>query len=121
MKKHNEFIQYPIQLRVERERDSDESAEATLEGDNAGAAAAAGADAPRVQDVTKSEENQAAGERKVKVVEWEVLNTTKPIWTEAPSSVLPEQYEALYKVGSPPIARHPHRSLLQPCCAAALV
>ena len=71
VKKHNEFIQYPILLRVEKEVEEDEGL-----AESAGEAMDE-AEGAKVQDVTEEEEKKQ-GKRKVKKLDWELLNKTKP-------------------------------------------
>lgn len=88
VKRHSEFIQYPIQLKVEKE--VQEEAKEEKQGKEEGAA--------RVEDVTdEEEEKKKAGRKQKQVVEWETLNTTRPIWRDNPQDVKDEEYEKLYK------------------------
>jgi len=88
VKKHSEFIQYPIFLWVtketekEVEEDEEEDKEKT-EG--------------KVEEV--SEEKDKKKKKKVKEVthEWEQLNKNKPLWTRNPKDVTKEEYSAFYK------------------------
>jgi molecular chaperone HtpG len=79
VKKHSEFIGFPINLWVEKttekevtDSDSDEDEEEEKEGEDD--------DAPKVEDVTDKKKEKKT--KKVKQVshEWEVLNKQKPIW-----------------------------------------
>jgi molecular chaperone HtpG len=94
VKKHSEFINYPISLYVEkteeREVEDEESApaeEAEKTGDDE--------EEPKIEDVTETEKKT----KKVKETkhEFEVLNTTKPVWTRDPKEVSKEDYSAFYK------------------------
>lgn len=88
VKRHSEFINYPIYLwttkETEKEVDVDEEEETK--------------DQPKVQEV-EDEEKKDKKKKKVKEVshEWELLNKTKPLWTRNPKEVSKEDYAAFYK------------------------
>jgi molecular chaperone HtpG len=94
VKKHSEFISYPIYLHVLKETEKeveDEDAEETTEGDD---------NKPKVEEVDDEEE----GEKKKKTktvkeskIEEEELNKTKPIWTRNPQDITAEEYGSFYK------------------------
>mmetsp|Transcript_18932 Transcript_18932/g.31181 ORF Transcript_18932/g.31181 Transcript_18932/m.31181 type:complete len:717 (+) Transcript_18932:81-2231(+) len=92
VKKHSEFIGFPISLWVtkteEKEVDDDEDEEDGDDDDD---------DKPKVEEV-KSEKT----EKKKKTIteeksDWEVLNKQKPIWTRAKDEIKKEEYAAFYK------------------------
>ncbi|OMH83531.1 Heat shock protein 81-3 [Zancudomyces culisetae] len=89
VKKHSEFISYPIKLLVEKEVDVEvpEEEEAKTE-DNAS----------KVEEV-EDEEDKKKKTKTVKEVkqELEELNKTKPIWTKNPDDIQPDEYNAFYK------------------------
>jgi len=105
VKKHSQFIGYPIKMLVEKERDkevSDDEAEDEKidedkkEGDDA--------DKPKVEDVGEDEDEDKVDKDKKKkktikekYTEDEELNKTKPIWTRNPDDISQEEYGEFYK------------------------
>merc|ERR1712164_112442 len=86
VKKHSEFINYPISLWTEKTvdkelDDDDDEEEEKKDGDE--------------EDDTKKEKKK----KKVKEVthEWDLMNKQKPIWTRKPEEVTKEEYGAFYK------------------------
>ncbi|KAJ6260967.1 Endoplasmin [Drechslerella dactyloides] len=93
VKKHSEFISYPIYLHVSKEVETevpDEEAETVEEGDEK---------KPKVEEIDDEEEEKKAKTKKIKEtkVEEEELNKTKPIWTRNPTEITTEEYAAFYK------------------------
>jgi len=95
VKKHSEFIGYPISLWTEKSEEkevSDDEEEETKEDGKE----------PKVEE--DSEENEKKDKEKkkkkkktIKKHEWELLNKQKPIWTRKPEEVTKEEYGAFYK------------------------
>eukprot|EP01119_Soliformovum_irregulare_P004488 TRINITY_DN1550_c0_g1_i1.p1 TRINITY_DN1550_c0_g1~~TRINITY_DN1550_c0_g1_i1.p1 ORF type:complete len:704 (+),score=282.69 TRINITY_DN1550_c0_g1_i1:73-2184(+) len=92
VKKHSEFINYPIQLWVtkEKEKEVEDDEEEKKEDDD---------EKPKVEEVTDEDETKDKKKKKVKEVtsEWDVLNKNKPLWTRNPSQISKEDYATFYK------------------------
>lgn len=102
VKKHSQFIGYPIYLQVSKTRDkevSDDEAEEKETKEDAKTD-----ETPKVEDASEDEEEgaESKGDKKKKKVkehynELEQLNKTKPIWTRSPDSITSEEYGEFYK------------------------
>jgi len=99
VKKHSEFIGFPIELYVEKSEekevtDSEDEEEEKKEEEKEG-------DEPKVEEVDEDAEKEEKKKKTKKVKEishdWEQLNKTKPIWMRKPDDVTNEDYSAFYK------------------------
>merc|ERR1712003_93121 len=100
VKKHSEFIGFPIELYVEKSKekevtDSDEEEEEKeKEEEKEG-------DEPKIEEVDEEKEKEAKKKKtkKVKEVshEWEQLNKNKPLWMRKSEDVTNEEYASFYK------------------------
>merc|ERR1712106_1285784 len=97
VKKHSQFIGYPIKLLVEKERDKEisddeDEEEEVKEGEE-----------PKIEDIgedgdaDKKEDEKKTKKIKEKYSEDEELNKTKPIWTRSPDDISNEEYGEFYK------------------------
>merc|ERR1712228_722480 len=97
VKKHSEFINYPISLWTEKtvdkevDDDDDDEDEEKKDGEDG--------DEPKIEEVEEEEEKKEKKKKKVKEVthEWDLMNKQKPIWTRKPEEVTKEEYGAFYK------------------------
>merc|ERR1711953_1459193 len=97
VKKHSQFIGYPIKMLCQKEREkevSDDEAEPEepKEGEE-----------PKIEDIGEdADAEKKDGEKKKKTIkekysEDEELNKTKPIWTRSPDDISNEEYGEFYK------------------------
>merc|ERR1712028_32744 len=95
VKKHSQFVNYPISLWVEKTTEkevSDDEDEDEEADDEEG-------DAPKIEEVDEEDEKKEKKKRTVKEVthEWELVNKQKPIWMRNPDDITKEEYATFYK------------------------
>ena len=112
VKKHSEFIAFPIELQVEKstekevtdsddepeepkekkEDDNEEEKKEKKEGEDDD-------EEPKVEEVKEDEPEKKKKTKKIKEVsnEFETLNKIKPIWMRKPEDISTEEYENFYK------------------------
>ncbi|KAK1404930.1 Heat shock cognate protein 80 [Heracleum sosnowskyi] len=91
VKKHSEFISYPISLWIEKTTekeisdDEDEEEKKDEEG--------------KVEEIDEEKEKAEKKKKKIKEVshEWSLVNKQKPIWMRKPEEITKEEYAAFYK------------------------
>merc|ERR1711959_52297 len=84
VKKHSQFVNYPISLWVEKttekEVSDDEDEDDEEDGDD---------DKPKIEEVDEDEDKP---EMKEKTHEWELMNKQKPLWMRNPEEITKEEY-----------------------------
>jgi molecular chaperone HtpG len=93
VKKHSEFIGFPISLYVEKTEekevtDDEEEDDDKEEGDD---------EKPKVEEVEDDKKEKKTKKVKEVTHEWEELNKQKPIWMRKADEVTDEEYAAFYK------------------------
>merc|ERR1712127_487014 len=81
VKKHSQFIGYSIYLHSEKEKDEDVTDDEDEEEEE------------KKDDEEKNDDDQP----KIKDIDQEVLNKTKPIWTRNVDDITKEEYAEFYK------------------------
>ena len=92
VKKHSEFISYPISLwtekTTEKEVSDDEEEEDAGEEEEG-----------KITEIKDEDEKKEKKTKKIKEVshEWAIMNKQKPIWMRAPEEISKDEYSAFYK------------------------
>jgi len=97
VKKHSEFIGFPIKLYVEKE--TEKEVEEDDDEDEEKPAAGGEEEEPMVVDVDADKDKKDKKKKKVKQVtkSWSHLNEQKPIWMRKPEDVSAADYGSFYK------------------------
>merc|ERR1712022_47407 len=94
VKKHSQFVNYPISLWVEKttEKEVSDDEDEDEDDDEDG-------DKPKIEEVDEDEEKKEKPKKKVKEVthEWELTNKQKPLWMRNPEEITKEEYATFYK------------------------
>merc|ERR1712159_301362 len=91
VKKHAEFISYPISLWTEKTTEKEVSDdEAEEEGED---------EEGKITEIKDEDEVKEKKTKKIKEVshEWAIMNKQKPIWMRAPEEITKDEYAAFYK------------------------
>ena len=96
VKKHSEFIGFPIELYVEKSQDKEVTESDDEEDKKNENEEDKKEDEPKIEDEEKKKEKK---KKKIKEVthEYEQLNKTKPIWMRKPEDITKDEYSSFYK------------------------
>merc|ERR1711998_782332 len=91
IKKHSEFISFPIELNVEKTTEKEISDDEDDEEDKK--------DEEKKDEEKKEEDKKEKKKKTVKEVshEFEQVNKNKPIWMRKPEEITKEEYSSFYK------------------------
>jgi len=93
IKKHSQFIGFPIELYIEKTTEKEVSDDEDDEEEKK--------EESKIEEVTEEEEKKKKDKKKKKIKEvsheYEQVNKTKPIWMRAPETITKEEYSAFYK------------------------
>merc|ERR1711861_436 len=92
VKKHSEFISYPISLWTEKTTEKEVSDDEAEEDD-------AAEEEGKITEIKDEDEKKEKKKKTVKEVshEWALMNKQKPIWMRAPEEISKDEYAAFYK------------------------
>ena len=102
LKRHSEFITYPIELLTtrtdEKEVEEPEETERTDEPENT--EEPADDEGVKIEELDETSENKPPKTKRVQTTttEWVTQNKQPPIWTKTPADVTKDEYAAFYKV-----------------------
>merc|ERR1712134_45997 len=90
VKKHSQFVNYPIYLWVEKTTEKEVSDDEDEDGEDD--------DKPKIEEVDEDEKKEKK-KKTVKEVtrEWELMNKQKPLWMRNPDEVTKEENATFYK------------------------
>merc|ERR1711957_401853 len=94
VKKHSQFVNYPISLWVEKTTEKEVSDDEDDDEDDE-----EDSDKPKIEEVEEEDEKKEKKKKTVKEVthEWELMNKQKPLWMRNPEEVTKEEYATFYK------------------------
>merc|ERR1711939_247896 len=92
VKKHSEFISYPISLWTEKTTEKEVSDDEAEEDD-------AAEEEGKITEIKDGDEKKEKKKKTVKEVshEWALMNKQKPIWMRAPEEISKDEYSGFYK------------------------